>query len=145
MCPGTAGTSAAAALGTWLSSLDQSVQPWNHQGWWGSDHSLGWALSSPGYGRPKEQPNNAKRGDYPVSVSALVEKALLQPAHGPRHYKTDIVSRDYAFQCSLQCVSTFLSVYVAIKQHAQGYKNSLEVIDMLIMLNQVNNARVTSS
>jgi len=32
-----------------------------------------------------------------------------------------------------------------MKLRARGYKNSLEVIDMLIMLNQVNNAHVTSS
>lgn len=109
------------------------------------DHLWSWGLDSPGYRKWQEQTNNAKRDDYLIPMFAPVSKALLQPPHGPRHYKTDIVGRDYEFQCSLLCVSTFLSVYVEIKQHAQGYKNSLEVIDMLIMLNQVNNARVTSS
>lgn len=80
-CPGTAGTFAAAALGSWLSFLGhQSVlcpQLTLGRADGALSTALGQGLSNPGRGRSREQTNNAKRGGYPIPVPAPVEKALL--------------------------------------------------------------------
>lgn len=39
----------------------------------------------------------------------------------------------------------FKSVYIAIKNQAEGYTNSLNMIDILIMPNQASNAHAISA